>query len=125
MITDDMTHSIFHRSDFANYIDFSDDSCPKKLNYTPFDSYIYNKIKFSQKSINLFHGSDDSGKILSSTDLLVGLLDMNFSRVSSSRAARVLRSMLDESSNNPNEKLMMMLRKRMTLTLLRPNIPLT
>ena len=125
MTENNIPHSIFHRSDFANYIDFSDDSCPKKLSYTPFDSYINNKIKFSQKSINLFHGSDDSGKILSSTDLSVGLLDRNFGCVSSSRAARVLRSMLDESSNNPNEKLMMMLRKRMTLTLLRPNIPLT
>ena len=99
----EMTNSIFHRSDFADYINLSNYSRPEKLSYTHFDSYIYNKIEFSQKSINLFHGFDGSGKILSSTDLLVGLLDRNFGRVSSSRAARVLRSVLDESRDQINE----------------------
>ena len=62
----EMTNSIFHRSDFADYINLANDSSPEKLSYTHFDSYIYNKIEFSQKSINLFHGFEDSGKILSS-----------------------------------------------------------
>ena len=72
-------------------ISISRTSRPEKLSYIHFDSYTYNKIKFSQESINLFHGFEDSGKTLSSTDLLVGLLDKSFGRVSLSRAARFLR----------------------------------
>ena len=110
-------YSIFYRPDFANYIDFSDDSRPKKLSYTSFDSYVFNKIEFSRKSINLFHGSDNSGKILSSMDLLIGLLvnkgRKNFGGISSPRGAFYVLYWL------------MLVPKRRISTLLRLNIPLT